>query len=128
MKCRHFHSGLKWLEFSCRDELHDWKNAYCFGEFRKCRYYQNNVGVDTTYENVWVVVVTYKNKEYWKRVTSKRVLNKAINEILIQVLDIGTDNTSLSIKVIALHSSDPGFKEFLSDLQFSGLQLDDTTY
>lgn len=128
MQCMHYHSGLQWLDFSNRDELHKWKDTYCTGDFRTCKYYPENVGRDTTYENAWIVLVSYRGKEYWKRAVSDRVLHQAINDILVDVVNLDPDNlpTQMNIKINVLHSSDPGFHEALSDLQFSGNRLEDT--
>lgn len=127
MECRHYHSGREWIEFDDRDKMREWKNAFCYGEFKSCRYFPANIGRDTTFEDVWVVAVTYQSREYWKRAVSSLVIGKAASEIILEIVQVDPDNhpTNLDVQIVAMHSSNPGFNDFLSDLQFSGDRLDD---
>jgi hypothetical protein len=127
MECRHYHSGREWIEFIDRNKMREWKNAFCYGDFKNCKYFPENIGRDTTFEDVWIVVVTYQGREYWKRAVSAWAIVKATSEIILEIVRVDPDSplTKLDILVRALHSSDPGFNDFLSDVQFSGDRLDD---
>jgi hypothetical protein len=128
MKCNHFHSGREWIEFESRDELNRWKERYCNGDPAGCRYFNDNFGRDTRFEDVWLAIVTVRGRDYWRRFTDEGNLNKTVQHIIARVPLFDLDNSSytmadLQLRVAVVHSSDPGFNALFDDLQFSGCQM-----
>lgn len=123
IRCSHYHSGLQQIEFSERVNMKKWLSDYCYYEHTACPYYKINVGQDTTYEDKYILIITFLQKEYWMVVNEERDIRSAIFKIINKVLPVQYDQ-ACNLKINVVHTSEPTSKEIIDDLIFSGVKIE----
>ncbi|MDQ6422615.1 hypothetical protein RB620_24590 [Paenibacillus sp. LHD-117] len=131
MRCGHYHSGTEWLSFKTRDELRGWKERHCSGNHETCPYFKENIGRDTEFEDVWVVILRIEGRDYWCRVADAGLISVAIEKMIKPIEDRLAYReinripvrTKEQVTILVLHSADSSFEETLEELQFSGVRV-----
>jgi hypothetical protein len=126
--CYHFHSGRERLLFENREAMTKHKTEFCYGDHSACLYYQERVGRDVWWENVWVVIVRYQGRDYWRRSIDLQDVGEVVQLAIKNRLDEKLQEEApfnVEVTVRFLHSSDPKFKEELEELKFSGKEIID---
>jgi hypothetical protein len=129
LECNNYYNGRDWINFNSKEELHQWKQHRCDGQYTECPYFKTKVG---EFEDVWLAVVSVAGQDYWRRVPDSHTLKEAIKDTIQTVISFDMIDSLLTsfetqIRIKVVHSADQGFSELLDDLKFSGCRLTDWT-